>query len=47
MGIKVSAFVTPNGVLQVPTAVPDTKLLNDLMWPMLNGNPVREAMQYL
>jgi len=43
----VSAFLTPNGVLQVPTAVPDSELLKNLMWPMLDGKPVREAMQYL
>jgi hypothetical protein len=39
-GIMVSAFLTPNGVLQVPTAVPDTELLKDPMWPMLDGKPV-------
>jgi hypothetical protein len=46
-GIVVSLLLTPSGVLQVRTTVPDTELLKDLMRPMLDGKPVREAMQYL
>jgi len=47
-GIMVSGFLTPGGILTVPTAIPDSQLLADPSWPRLeDGRPVREAIQYL
>ena len=47
-GIMVSGFLTPAGILRVPTHVSDGQLLADPTWPQNDkGEPVREAIEYL
>ena len=47
-GIMVSGFLTPGGILKVPSHVSDIQLLADSTWPRNNnGEPVREAIEYL
>jgi hypothetical protein len=45
--IMVSEFLTPGGRLCVPDNVSNAQLLEDLMWPMRDGQLVRDAMEYL
>jgi hypothetical protein len=46
-GIMVSGFLTPGGILRVPDHIPDAELLRNPTWPLLNGIPIRDAMEYL
>ena len=43
-GIMVSGFLTPGGRLRVPDNIPDSTLLQDPLWVMVDGKPVRDAM---
>lgn len=43
-GIMVSGFLTPGGRLRVPDHIPDSELLKDPMWVLVNDVPVRDAM---
>jgi len=47
-GIMVSGFLTPGGRLKVPAEIPDSELLNNLIWPLSpDGKPVRDTMEFL
>ncbi|KAF8543086.1 hypothetical protein BDD12DRAFT_933621 [Trichophaea hybrida] len=43
-GIMVSGFLTLGGRLAVPNSIPNSELLNNLMWIQVNGIPVRDSM---
>jgi len=46
-GVMVSGFLTPGGVLRVPSTTTDEELLSDPTWPRDNNHPLREAIHYL
>lgn len=46
-GIMVSGFLTPGGRLKVPDHIPDSELLNNPMWVIVDGAPIRDSMWYL
>lgn len=43
-GIMVSGFLTPGGRLCVPDNIPDSELLKDPMWVIVDGHPVCDTM---
>lgn len=47
-GIMVSGFLTPGGILEVPSHVSNAQLLEDPTWLRNDeGVPIRQALQYL
>jgi hypothetical protein len=46
-GIMVSGFLTPGGRLRVPDTIPDSELLKDPMWVLVDDKPIRDAMWLL
>ena len=45
--IMVSGFLTPGGILRVLDHIPDAESLLNPTWPLLDGIPIRDAMEYL
>jgi len=43
----VSGFLTPGGILRVLDHIPDAESLLNPTWPLLDGIPIRDAMEYL
>lgn len=43
----VSGFLTPGGRLRVPDTIPDSELLKDSMWVLVDDKPIRDAMWLL